>query len=106
MEDTLTWRCWSSATGGRLEAGTRPRSGSCWRSAKTEEKASALNGALPHRGRREGYQYLPWSACDGVVGKGLYRSGIGTGEDFLVAEKMTCDGQILVMSALRYKELK
>jgi hypothetical protein len=64
-----------------------------------------LSGALRHRERRGGCQYLPRSACDGGVGKGLYGSGNGTRGGFLAAEKMTCDGRILVMSALRYKEL-
>ncbi len=64
-----------------------PGSGSCCGSAKTEEKESALSNALWHHGRRGGCRCLPQSACNQVVGKGLYESGIGSGEDFGRQEK-------------------
>ena len=59
----------------RAEPG--PGSGSCCGSAKTDKKASALSGDLQRRRRRGGCRFLCRSACDGVVGKGLYGSGIG-----------------------------
>ena len=59
-----------------------PGSGSCCGLAKTDKKASALSNRLWYHGRRGGCQFLCRSAWDGVVGKGLYRSGIAREEDF------------------------